>query len=392
MLDVLTPGTRPAATDERLLNPADDEPDAWVVVDQFNEVFTLCRDRADRDRFIDFLLAARERDRRLWVLIAVRADFHRRCAEHRGLADVLSGAALRLGPMAANELRDAVVRPAAAVGVLVERKLTARLVDEVIGEPGGLPVLSHTLWETWRRRRTRTLTLATYESIGGVGRAIASTAENVFGDLTADQAHAARALLSRMVDLRRGVPDTLRRLCWEELRAWPDSSVPGVLERLTRARLLTIDEDGIQLAHKSLITCRPRLADWLEEDRERLCHHRRLTEAARTWSESGHDPGDLYRGTHLLRSVELFPCFARDRALTTTERQFLTASIEAEEEGNVPRIVPLDGPGSSSPCSPSSWWRTWSRASPWCACSLGDETGIVGVRRSRINSRRGSRS
>ncbi len=77
---------------------------------------------------------------------------------------MLSTAALRLGPMTADELRDAVVRPAAEAGVLVERELTARLVDEVIGEPGGLPVLSHTLRETWRRRRTRTLTLAAYEA------------------------------------------------------------------------------------------------------------------------------------------------------------------------------------------------------------------------------------
>lgn len=328
VLDVLTPGARPATTHERLLTRADDEPDAWVLVDQFEEVFTLCRDHTERDRFVDLLVAACERDRRLRVLVAVRADFHQRCVEHRGLADA---AALRLGPMTADELRDAVVRPAAEVGVLVERELTARLVDEVIGEPGGLPVLSHTLRETWRRRRTRTLTLATYEAIGGVGGVIASTAEKVFGGLSAEHADAARALLLRMVEPGRRTPDTLRRLGWDELREWPDSTVPIVLERLAWARLLTLDEKGIRLAHRSLITCWPRFADWLEKDRDRLCHHRRLTEAARTWSEYGRDPADLYRGTHLARSVELFPGFASGRALTTTENQFLTASIEADE-------------------------------------------------------------
>jgi len=329
VVDVLTPGSRPATTHERLLIPADHEPDAWVLVDQFEEIFTVCQDRAERDRFVDLLLAARERGGRLRVLIAVRADFHQRCAEHRGLADVLSTAALRLGPMTADELRDAVVRPAAAAGVLVERELTARLVDEVAGESGGLPVLAHTLRETWRRRRTRTLTLATYAAAGGVGGVIASTAEEVFADLTAEQAHTAHSLLLRMVEPGRGAPDTLRRLGWDELREWTDSSV--VLERLACARLLTLDEEGVRLAHRSLITCWPRLAGWLDEDRERLRQHRRLAEAARIWSEYGRDPADLYRGTQLARSVELFPGFARDRALAGPERQFLTASIEANE-------------------------------------------------------------
>ena len=329
VVDVLTPGSRPATTHERLLIPADDEPDAWVLVDQFEEIFTLCRDRAERDRFVDLLLTARERDGRLRVLIAVRADFQQRCAEHRGLAEVLSTAALRLGPMTADELRDAVVRPAAAAGVLVERELTARLVDEVISEPGGLPVLSHTLRETWRRRRTRTLTLAAYEAVGGAGGAIASMAEEIFADLTAEQAYAAHSLLLRMVEPGRSAPDTLRSLGWDELMECTDCSV--VLERLACARLLTLDEDGVRLAHRSLITCWPRLADWLDEDRERLRHHRRLAEAAHIWSEYGRDPADLYRGTQLARSVELFPGFARDRALAGTERQFLTASIEANE-------------------------------------------------------------
>ncbi|WP_330346776.1 nSTAND1 domain-containing NTPase [Streptomyces sp. NBC_00582] len=331
VLRVLTPGPAPATTYGHLLAPAEGEPESWVVVDQFEEVFTLCRDPHQRSRFIDLLLAARDPGNRLRVLFAVRADFYARCAEHRGLADALRGAALLLGPMAADELREAVVGPALAVGCLVERTLTARLIDEVQGEPGGLPMLSHALLETWRRRKGRMLTLAAYEAVGGVRGTIAATAEEVYGGLSPEQARTARHLMLRMVVPGQGTPDTRRPLTRAELEEWaaPDATV--VVERLTRARLLTADEDGVQLAHEALITCWPRLHAWIEEDRERLRHHRMLADAARTWLEHDRDPGALYRGTRLSRAEELFPDHERDQALTVSEREFLTCATEARE-------------------------------------------------------------
>ncbi|MCX5235878.1 hypothetical protein OG824_11750 [Streptomyces prunicolor] len=348
-LRILTPGATPATTYGHLLTPAPDEPESWVVVDQFEEVFTLCRDTRERSRFIDLMLAARDRDTRLRVLVAVRADFYARCAEHRGLADALRGAALLLGPMRAEELREAVVGPAQAAGCMVERTLTARLVAEVLDEPGALPMLSHVLLETWRRRRGRLLTLAGYEAAGGVRGAIAATAEEVYGALSPDESRAARHVLLRMVVPGQGTPDTRRPLTRAELAEWGNPAVPVVLERLTRARLLTADEDGVQLAHEALITCWPRLHDWIERDRERLRHHRMLTDAARTWLEHDRDSGVLYRGARLARAEELFAGdgdgdvgeqagghvgdpvsnSAPDLALTTPERAFLTAALDA---------------------------------------------------------------
>ncbi|GHE08892.1 hypothetical protein GCM10010339_59290 [Streptomyces alanosinicus] len=329
VLRILTPGPRPAASYGRLLAPAEGDPESWVVVDQFEEVFTLCHDLRERDRFIDLLLAARDPDSRLRVLVAVRADFYVRCAEHRDLADALAGAGLLLGPMTADELREAVVKPAQAVGLLVERELTARLVEEVLDEPGGLPMLSHVLLETWRRRKSRMLTLAGYEAAGGVRGAIAASAEEAYGSLTADQACAARRLLLRMVEPGQGTPDTRRPLTRVELAEWADPDVPAVVERLARARLLTVTEEGVELAHEALLTCWPRLHGWIEEDRERLRHHRRLTEAARVWLEHDRDPGTLYRGTRLARVAELFPDPSPDPALTATEGAFLRAALDA---------------------------------------------------------------
>ncbi|MFJ2441714.1 MULTISPECIES: hypothetical protein [unclassified Streptomyces] len=332
VLRVFTPGARPVETYERLLTPGESEPESWVVVDQFEEIFTLCRDKEERDRFIDLLLAAREPESRLKVIIAVRADFYARCAEHRELAQALHGAGLLVGPMSAGELRDVVIKPAQAAGLIVERELTTRIVEEVLDEPGGLPMLSHALLETWRRRRGRILTLAAYESAGGVRGAIAATAEKAYGQLSKAQAHTARQLLLRMVEPGQGAPDTRRPLTRAELDEWRDPSVPVVVEGLARVRLLTVDEDGLHLAHEALITCWPRLRDWIEEGRERLRYHRSLTEAARVWLEHDRDPGALYRGARLARAGELFPDHTGDPALTVTERAFLAAAYEARDE------------------------------------------------------------
>ncbi|WP_369029237.1 nSTAND1 domain-containing NTPase [Streptomyces adonidis] len=314
VLRVLTPGVRPAQTYGHLLTSAEGEPESWVVVDQFEEVFTLCRDRAERNRFIDLLLAARAPESRLRVLIAVRADFYPRCAEHRDLADALYGAGLLVGPMTADELREAVVGPAQAAGLLVERELTARIVDEVLDQPGALPMLSHALLETWRRRRSRLLTLSAYEATGGVSGAIAATAEQVYGHLSPPQARTARRLLLGLIEPGRGTADTRRPLTRAELAERSDPDVPAVVEQLARNRLVTVDEDCVQLAHEALMTRWPRLRGWIEEDRDRIRHHRRLTEAAQAWLEHDRDPGALYRGARLSRAEELFAAEGADES------------------------------------------------------------------------------
>lgn len=331
VLRILTPGARPAETYGHLLTPAKGEPESWVVVDQFEDVFTLCRDETERARFIELLLTARDPASRLRVVIAVRSDFYPRCADHPELADALRHAGLPVGPMTADELRDAVVKPALAAGVLVERSLATTVVDEVLDRPGALPMLSHALLETWRRRKGRMLTTAAYEAAGGLNGAIAATAEEVYGQLSAPQAAVARLLLLRLVEPGRGTVDTGRPFARADLKRCAHPDTPVVVERLARARLLTVDEDSVRLAHEALITCWPRLHGWIEQDRERLRHHRQLTEATRAWLAHGRDPGTLYRGTRLARAEEMFPDHDGDPALAPVERSFLTAAFEARE-------------------------------------------------------------
>lgn len=329
---IFTPGPHPDTTRSGLLAPAPTDGggdlggDTVVVIDQFEELFTLGADPAERGAFLERLAAACTPGNRLRAVIAVRADFFGRCADHPGLAQYLREATLLVGPMTPAELRQAVVKPATAAGLFVERELTAQILQDVADQPGGLPLMSHALLETWRRRRGRTLTPEMYRAAGGLHGAIAQTAETAYRRLSPAQAAVARGILLRLITPGEGTPDTRRPAERAELEATSPQAAHA-LEHLARARLITLDEDTADLAHEALITAWPRYRTWIEQDRERLRVHRRLTEAARTWHDLDHDPGTLYRGIRLAAAAETFRNDDARAALTPAERSFIDTSL-----------------------------------------------------------------
>ncbi|MGI5487869.1 hypothetical protein [Microtetraspora malaysiensis] len=300
-----------------------------VVVDQFEETFTLCQDPAARQAFIDALMTLGQDKDGTRVVLAVRADFFGHCAHHPELIEAVRDSTIPVGPMSAAELREAIVKPAAAAGLIVQRELTARLLAEVTGQPGGLPLMSHALLETWRRRHGKALTLQAYEAAGGIDGAVAHTAEEVYAALTPPQQERLRHLLLRMITPgEAGNQDTRRPVARAELVTGQDGdSGPLLLERLAAARLITLDDITADLAHEALLTAWPRLRAWVEEDRERLRVHRRLTEAATAWHDHARDPGALYRGLQLATAREHLA--ERLDSLTPEERAFLEAGTAA---------------------------------------------------------------
>ncbi|MFJ8443542.1 nSTAND1 domain-containing NTPase [Kitasatospora griseola] len=163
--------------------------------------------------------------------------------------------------------------------------MTARILAEAADEPGSLPLVSHALLETWRRRHGRLLDEAAYDAAGGIRGAIARTAEDLWSGFTPEQAATARAVLLRLVTPGRGTEDVRRPADRAEFGG---PTAPD-LERLARARLITLTESTVDLAHEALLTAWPRLRTWIDEDRDRIQQHRRLTEAALTWQALGHD-------------------------------------------------------------------------------------------------------
>ncbi|WP_409463242.1 hypothetical protein [Amycolatopsis sp. GA6-003] len=299
-----------------------------VVVDQFEEVFTTCRDPDERDRFIAALLhAATATGSRARVVIGVRTDFYTHCAQHPGLVEALADAQMLIGPMNAQQMREALVRPAERAGMTVEAALLTAVIADAAGQPGALPLVSHAMVETWRRRRGTTLALDGYEASGGIAHALARTAETVWETLTERQQRLARDLFLRLTALGEGTEDTKRRVTRDELDT-ADPDLVRLLDRLTQARLLTADADIVEIAHEALIRSWPRLRNWLARDRDGLRIHRQLTDATDAWESLHRDPGALYRGTRLALAREW--AAAGDAALTPREQRFLDESAAAD--------------------------------------------------------------
>ncbi|MEV6242791.1 helix-turn-helix domain-containing protein [Lentzea sp. NPDC051838] len=278
--------------------------DLTLVVDQFEEIFTLAGPE-QRDWFVQALANAPR------VVIGVRADFYGHIGRHPELVEALEGGQLLVGPMTTDELRRAIIEPAQHVGATVESALVTRLVADVAGQAAALPLVQHALVETWQRRRGMTLSLVGYEEAGGVDHAIARTAEAVYEKLTHRQQLTARRTFLRLIALGEGTEDTKRRASREDLDA-------EVLEHLANARLVTLTEHHAELTHEALIRSWPRLRDWIAEDRDALRVHHQLTVAAAEWKG---DRDLLYKGARLAQAEEL-----SQHTLSDPERAFLTAS------------------------------------------------------------------
>jgi WD40 repeat protein len=303
-----------------------------LLVDQFEEVFTLCRDETERRKFIHALIGlAGEADGQGIVVLGIRADFYSRCAEYPELVGLIQDHQVVVGPMTGPELRCAITAPAARAGVVLEPGLVETVLADLGAEPGSLPLLSHALFATWQRRQDSMLTINGYRDAGGVRQAIGQTAQTAYDRL--DPAHQviAKDVFLRLTALGEGTADTRRRAHWVELFAGRDpEAVQLVLDRLTEARLITLDEDSVQVAHEALIREWPTLRGWLNEDREGLRLHRRLTEACAEWEALDRDPGALYRSGRLAATREW--AASHEERLNDLEREFLVASAEREHD------------------------------------------------------------
>ncbi|MFG1648258.1 hypothetical protein ACGFMK_48895, partial [Amycolatopsis sp. NPDC049252] len=299
----------------------------FLVVDQFEEIFSLCADPAERVAFIDVLLtAAQAANSRTRVVLGVRADFYAHCADFPELAAVLGHGQVLVGPMHTDELRRAVSQPAIDTGATLESALLAQVIADAAGEPNVLPLVSHALRETWHRRRGNTLTLAGYEASGGMHHALARSAESMYQALSPARREQARDTLLRLVTPGDGTEDTKCRIQRDELPADREEA----LSALVTARLVVVDAGTVELTHEALLRAWPRLRGWIADDRSSLLLRRELSEAASTWERKHHDTADLYRGSRLAAARDWAGRHPQDIGRDSRVRRFLAASIRRQ--------------------------------------------------------------
>ena len=304
-----------------------------LVVDQFEEVFTLCYNDLERRQFLDNLLyASAIASGHTVVILTMRADFYSHCLAYPDLAARLENGQVAITPMSEEELRQAIEEPALLVGLELETGLVDTILDDVASEPGALPLLQHALLELWERRQGRWLTSEAYRNIGGVQGAIARRAEQVYNGFTPAEQEIVRRIMLRLTQLGEGTEPTRRRVRTSELlpAGRESEAVEGVLKALADARLVTTTHDEtsgerlVDVAHEALIRGWPRLQAWLDEDRAALLVHRRLTEAAQEWERLKREGGVLYRGARLEEALKWAESYVRE--MNQLEQEFLKAS------------------------------------------------------------------
>ena len=280
-----------------------------VVVDQLEELFTLCTDDQHRRTFIELLARlARPPQPVALVVVGVRADFYAACVNYPELRTALQDNPLVVGPMSDTELRAAIRYPARDVGLDVESGLVELLLQDLGDTAGGmtgyesgrLPLLAHALRTTWQQRHGHMLTVDGYRTTGGIHRAVATTAEGVFTGLDPAGQHEARTLFLRLIKIGDGTEDTRRRVARTDLlQGRHPSSVSPVVDAFTQGRLLTRDRDTVEITHEALLRAWPRLRQWIDSDRAGNLIRQELEEATAVWDREGCDAAGLYRGSRL---------------------------------------------------------------------------------------------
>lgn len=330
----LTPGADPLAALDSKVQAIGTTPSV-VVVDQLEEMFTLCHDGARRKAFMARLLEVAA----CWrVILTMRADFWDECANYGDFTRAMQDHQELIGPLDGTELRDAIELQAKAVGLSFEAGLSDTILADVQGEPGAMPLLQHALFELWNRRRGRWLRASEYVAIGRVQGAIATSAETLYETLTPGDKARAEAILLRLTRLdaepspSERPRDTRRQVRIEDLSGdgGDPAATRALVTRLASARLLVTGHDQlsrsgtVQVAHEALIRHWPRLRGWLDRDREFLLWRQRLGANLDDWKHNRRDEGDLLRGLALLTAERWL--LDRPGDLNTDEITYIRAS------------------------------------------------------------------
>ncbi len=336
----MTPGATP--TTGLAATPTDDL--RVLIVDQFEELFTLCQDEAERSAFLATLADLPDT---LTVVLALRADFYEQCLHYPALRKSLQHNSYLLGSMSMDEVARAITGPAAAGGLTLESGLEELVLTELRGvggqlgtdgyDPGALPLLSHVMAATWQQRDGRKLTVAGYRKAGGVTGSVAETAELAWSELTPQQQSAAQELLGSLVTVGQDGRDTRRMVERAELLGRGDDpdACAEALEVLAASRLIALDAGSVQFSHEIVLTAWPRLRGWIDTDRVGHLVRQRLEHDAAEWEAAKHDSALLYRGTRLDSASE-----HTSRATSSPRvRTFLRASRRSARNSGRRRIV-----------------------------------------------------
>jgi energy-coupling factor transporter ATP-binding protein EcfA2 len=363
-------------------------PRLLLVIDQFEEVFTLCQGsqaEVERRQFLNCLTKALETaGDSLSILIVLRADFFEKCSPYGDLSQQIESNLVLVTPLSYEQIKATITRPAQKVGLICEPNLVYTMLLDVIGAPGELPLLQHALLELWNHRQTdpsgkTRLTLDAYTALGGVRGTLQKRATEIFDQLTPEEQVVAKRIFLALTQLGEGTEDTRRRISKSELvsPSFPIALVEQTLEKLVAAKLVIISQikegfqagqpksEGLQqweltpllsrgqndvgslsqifpiecqetidVVHEALIRNWSLLRQWLDENREMLRRQRRIEQAAQEWDWAGQVIGVEYllQGSRLADAQDFLSTYPRE--LSAVAQQYIVVSQQNSDRAS----------------------------------------------------------
>ncbi|MEG4797561.1 CHAT domain-containing protein, partial [Microcoleus sp. LAD1_D1] len=302
-----------------------------LVADQFEELYTLCQVKEEQERFVNELLTAITQQN-ITLVLTLRADFYGYVLSYRPFRDALQEFTPQLlSSMKREELQQAIELPAQKLAVQLEAQLTQRILDDVGEEPGNLPLLEFALTRLWEKQINRELTHQAYEEIGGVKKAIANHAEQIYQKLSETEKKQAQRIFVQLVRPGEGTEDT-RRIATRAEVGEDNWNLVSYLAGY-RARLVVTGrqepQDTVEVVHEALIREWGTLREWINANRDFRTWQERLKVALREWKNNNHDSGALLRGVPLNVAAE----WLRKRAgeMTQEERDFIQVSVRMQK-------------------------------------------------------------
>jgi len=313
-------------------------PPIVLMIDQFEELYSLCEDSEEHQIFIENLFCvAGDASGQVSIVLTLRSDFFGQIRNHPELSQAIADHAVIVPAMNREELRMAIAEPAKAAGYPLDEGTVRLLISESEEHEGSLPLLEFALTRIWEGLAEGSEPADTLEHIDGVGGALAGEAQRIYDNLNQKNRQIAKRIFLSLVHPGEGAKDTRRRVAFSELVAQGESSeqVKHILHLFSRpgTRLITLSSDskGVETAevsHEALFEHWKTLKDWLRQERDEIRFHRRLEASARHWENQEKPAGLLWRSPDL----DTLRIFFRRKGeyLTASQSEFFRASEKRE--------------------------------------------------------------
>ncbi len=338
-----------------------------LVIDQFEEVFTLCQDLKEREQFFKFILGAlKQNDQKLCLILTMKADFLVKCLEreYNGLGQKIQDNLVTVTPMNQKQLRDAITKPAAKARLMVEDELVEQILIDIKSLSGSLPLLEYTLTELWQQKTSNCLEFKTYNQLGGISGALNQRASQVYQQLETEEQQAAKHIFLSLNQWGEGVQSTCRRVLQRDFvtAQYGAKLIDEVLHKLAAERLIITSKQVnrfaelsrslvprssddreqnqdrgkkteteqvvVNIAHEALILHWQQLRDWLEESRDSIRKQKKVDILAQRWQENAKKPDYLLQGKRLQEMRDFQSEYAQDYPLSNLAIEFIQESIK----------------------------------------------------------------